>query len=183
MKQLRWIHIAAICSVFGVWACNGAGGESSSTSVQPPGVVSVAPLANESSASAVSVVSATFDKNMNPASAGSFAVYGSQTGKLSGTYAGDGTTSLSFDPAGNFKPGEEIEVTLTQSLTSTDGAGLDQPFVYRFLVETGGGTGVFLDVQTVFPRRMPLPWWPGIGMGTGIWTWRWPISAPIRSVF
>jgi len=76
-------------------------------------------------------------------------VYGSQTGKISGTYAGGGTTSLSFDPAGNFKPGEEIEVTLSQSLTSTSGAGLDQPYVYRFWVETGGGTGVFLDEQTV----------------------------------
>jgi hypothetical protein len=26
---------------------------------------------------------------------------------------------------------------------------LDQPYVYRFWVETGGGTGTFLDVQTV----------------------------------
>ena len=112
-------------------------------------MVSVFPPANESSASAVTVVSATFDKNMNAASAGSFTVYGSQTGKLSGTYTGGGTTSLSFDPAANFKPGEEIEVTLTQSLTSTGGAGLDPPYVYRFLVETGGGTGVFLDAQTV----------------------------------
>jgi len=117
--------------------------------VQPPIVVSVSPLANESAASAVNVVSVTFDKNMNSATTGSFRVYGSQTGKVSGTYAGGGTTSLSFDPAGNFKPGEEIEVTLTQSLTSTSGAGLDQPYVYRFWVETGGGTGVFLDEQTV----------------------------------
>ena len=132
LKQVRWIHIAAICSVFGVWACNGAGEESSSSTVQPPSVVSVSPLANESAASAVNVVSATFDKNMNSASTGSFTVYASQTGKISGTYAGGGTTSLSFDPTGNFKPGEKIEVTLTQSLTSTSGAGLDQPYVYRF---------------------------------------------------
>ena len=108
LKQLRWIHIAAICSVFGVWACSSGGDDSSSSPAQPPGVVSVFPPANESSASAVTVVSATFDTNMNAASAGSFTVYGSQTGKLSGTYTGGGTTVLSFDPAGNFKPGEEI---------------------------------------------------------------------------
>ena len=108
MKQLRWIRIAAICCVFGVWACGGSGEGSSSNSVQQPGVVSVLPPANESTANAVAVVSATFDKNMNSASAGSFTVYGSQTGKLSGTYAGGSTTSLSFDPAANFKPGEEI---------------------------------------------------------------------------
>ena len=90
-------------------------------------MVSVFPPANESAATAVTVVSATFDKNMNSASAGSFTVYGSQTGKLSGTYTGGGTTGLSFDPTANFKPGEEIEVSLTQSLTSTGSAGLDPP--------------------------------------------------------
>lgn len=112
-------------------------------------MVNVLPPADESTSDAVAVVSATFDKNMNSTSAGSFTVCGSQTGKFSGTYAGGGTTSLSFDPTANFKPGEEIEVTLTQSLSSMDGAGLNQPYIYRFLFETGGSTGVFLDSQTV----------------------------------
>jgi hypothetical protein len=112
-------------------------------------VVSVFPQPDDSAASAGDVVSSTFDKNMNPASAGSFTVQGSLTGKLSGTYTGGGTTTLSFDPAANFKLGEEIEVTLTQSLTSTGGAELDQSYVYRFVVETGGGTGIFVDSQTV----------------------------------
>lgn len=86
---------------------------------------------------------------MNSASADSFTVYGSQTGKLSGIYTGDGTTALSFQPAANFKPGEKVEVTLTQSLTSTGGAELNQPYVYRFWIEAGAGTGVFFDVQTI----------------------------------
>jgi len=149
LNHVWWIRIAAIYALFGVLACSGAGEESSSSPVQPPGLVSVFPPANESAASAVAAVSTTFDTNMNSGSSGSFTVYGSQTGKISGTYTGGGTTALSFDPAANFKPGEEIEVSLTQSLTSTGSVALDPPYVFRFWVETGGGTGVFIDAQTV----------------------------------
>jgi len=149
VSQLRWTHLAAIFFVFGVLACGGSGENSSDIPPQPPGVINVFPPPNESAASAVAEISATFDTNMNSASADSFTVYGSQTGKLSGIYTGGGTTALSFDPAANFKPGEKIEVTLTQSLTSTGGVGLNQPYVYRFWAEAGAGTGIFFDVQTI----------------------------------
>ena len=97
MNQLRWTHLAAIGFVFGVLACGGSGDNSSDIPSQAPTVVNVFPPPNESAASAVAEISATFDTNMNSASGDSFTVYGSQTGKLSGIYTGGGGTALSFD--------------------------------------------------------------------------------------
>jgi hypothetical protein len=82
---------------------------------------------------------------MDPAAPATFVVYGNLTGRLSGLYAGGGSQTLVFTPdlASDFKSGEAVEVILTGSLTSADGASLDPPIVYRFRAEALGGTGVF----------------------------------------
>ncbi len=152
MKRNGWGRVTTIVWVAAVLACGGTGGDSSSGSAPQPTVVSVSPAPDDSAASAVAVVSATFDANMGAASAATFVVYGSLTGKRSGTFSGGGTAPLSFDPSGNFKAGELVEVTLTQGLASTGGLALDPPYVFRFTVETGGGTGAFVDTQTIAGR-------------------------------
>jgi hypothetical protein len=88
---------------------------------------------------------------MNAANGNTFVVNGSQRGRLSGTYSGGGTATLSFDPDNDFKPGEEAEVTLTTGLTTTGGSTLDRPFTYRFrgAVTITGGNGTFTSVDTV----------------------------------
>jgi len=85
---------------------------------------------------------------MNTGSAGSFVVYGSQSGKLSGNYLGGGSQILAFDPDQNFKPGEQIEVILTGSLTATDSRSF-WPFVYRFRAESQPAAGPFSTNQTL----------------------------------
>jgi hypothetical protein len=94
-------------------------------------------------------ITATFDQKMDPADAGTFVVYGSLTAKLAGVYSGGGSDTLRFDPDAGFKIGEEIEVILTDLLTSTDGLSLEAPVVYRFRAETLGGSGIFTAADSV----------------------------------
>jgi hypothetical protein len=94
-------------------------------------------------------ITATFDEDMRPASNSTFVAYGSQTGKLAGTYSGGGSDTLRFDPDNRFKVGEKIEVILTDPLTSTQGQSLETPFVYRFRAEVLAGTGDFEPADTV----------------------------------
>ena len=86
---------------------------------------------------------------MDSGSANTFVVYGSQTGRLAGIYSGDGSNTLRFDSNNKFKIGEEIEVTLTIFLTSTDGVSLELPIVYRFRAETLNGNGSFKVRDTI----------------------------------
>jgi hypothetical protein len=124
--------MAALRSAFGVWACDGSGNGSAVSVIPQPAVTSVAPTANSSAVSRTDFISATFDQTMNSGSTGTFVVQGYQTGKLSCTYSGGGSAILSFDSANSFGAGEEIEVALTGSLSSTAGAGLQTPFAFRF---------------------------------------------------
>ena len=108
-----------------------------------PKLLSVDPAINDSSAAVGLNITVTFDKAMNAGSAASFVVYGSQSGKLSGTYMGGGSPSLAFVPDQGFQPGEQIEVILTGALTATDGRSF-WPFVYRFRAESQLQTGSFI---------------------------------------
>lgn len=78
-----------------------------------------------------------------------FVIYGNQTGILNGLYAGGGSQTLVFAPDNSFKIGEVLEVILSASLTSTDGASLDPPIVYHFWAKAQGGTGVFNPGETI----------------------------------
>ena len=66
---------------------------------------------------------------------------------------------MTFDPNNNFKPGEEVEVTLTAGLTATSGVFLASAFVYRFSAEVdGAGNANFVSTGTFavgnFPRSL-----------------------------
>jgi len=149
MRNPAWIIITALLSLCGVWGCSGAGGDSATNSTPGPAVTSVLPQANFNQVGLTDPVSASFDANMSAALPGTFVVHGYQTGRLTGTYSGGGSTTLNFVSADSFRVGEEIEVSLTGGLTSMVGDRLEAPFVYRFRVEASGGTGTFVGVQTV----------------------------------
>ncbi|NUQ35264.1 MAG: VCBS repeat-containing protein [Planctomycetaceae bacterium] len=80
---------------------------------------------------------ASFNVDMQAASVATFTVHGSKSGRISGTYSGALSRQLRFDAAAPFKPGEEIEVTLTTGLQSLDGVALRSAVVTRFRAMAG----------------------------------------------
>jgi hypothetical protein len=151
MNKNIMLKILILLSLFSLLACGGGSGDSPNggPTPNPPELTSVDPAPNDSSVLAGAIITATFDKNMNAGADSTFVVYGSQTGKLSGIYMGGGSNILSFDADIGFKAGEEIEVILTDLLTSTDGLFLESPFVYRFRAEAIVGTGDFTPADTI----------------------------------
>ncbi len=145
------IKILALLSLLSLLACGSGSGDipDGGATVNPPELQNVDPAANDSSVLVGTALTATFDKNMRSGSDSTFVVYGSQTGKLAGTYTGGGSDTLRFDPDNRFKIGEEIEVILTDSLTSTQGQSLEAPVVYRFRAEALAGTGDFTAADMV----------------------------------
>jgi len=145
------ISILYFISLIAFVACGGSGGDSKppQPAANPPNLTGVNPAANDNSVLLGNTVAATFDKTMNVGSAGTFVVYGNQTGKRTGAYIGGGSQTLVFNPNIAFKLGEIVEVILTDSLTSTDGTSLSSPFVYHFWAEALGGTGNFNLDDTV----------------------------------
>jgi hypothetical protein len=145
------LKIVVLLSLLSLLACgSGSGGSSDGGAAKnPPELEGVDPAANDSSVLAGAAITAAFDKDMRTGSDTTFAVYGSQTGKLAGTYTGGGSDTLRFDPDNRFQIGEMVEVILTGSLTSTQGESLESPVVYRFRAETLAGTGIFTAADTV----------------------------------
>jgi hypothetical protein len=167
MRAALWISIITLLALLSLAACNSASDNSNppgGAGSDPPELTAVNPAVNDNSVVMGSPVTATFDKEMNAASAGTFVVYGNQTGKLNGLYTGDGSVTLVFSRPGDaFKIGEEIEVILTGSLTATDGAPLNPPFVYRFRAEAIGGSGDF-EIDDGIVGQLGAR-----GMATGDW--------------
>jgi predicted nucleotidyltransferase len=164
MKRICWKNYIVALLTLGLASCGGGGGGGGSSGPEPPigpgstpEVTSLNPAANARAVPVGANIIVVFDQIMNTGDDSNFAVNGSLTGKLVGTYSGGGTTTLSFDPDNDFKSGEEVEVTLTTDLTSTGGASLDPAFVYRFRVavtETGSNAN-FVLADTVRVRDEP----------------------------
>jgi hypothetical protein len=150
---LKFLSII-LMSIWVLYSCGGGGSDNEFTGGPPqniPELTDVDPPANDSSVAVGSAITAFFDRNMEPATADSFVVYGSFTGKLDGDYFGGGSDTLQFKLlAGSaFKFGEEVEVILTDLLASTDGVFFEPPFVYRFRAEARGGSGDFTSAGSV----------------------------------
>ena len=114
-----------------------------------PEVTATIPVANEPATAVSTDVSADFTQSMNAADAASFIVRGSMTGERAGTYGGGGTSTLSFDAAVGFLPGERVTVTLTSGLTDMGGVPLNAPYTWEFVAATGEAAGVFAVEETV----------------------------------
>ena len=137
--------------------CDGGSGNGNHSST--PQIITLDPEANAIAVLLDSIIKGTFNQNMNSGDANTFVVHGNMSGKLPGTYSGGGTTALTFNPNNNFKPGEEVEVTLTAGLTATSGVFLASAFVYRFSAEVdGAGNANFVSTGTFavgnFPRSL-----------------------------
>ncbi len=148
MIRPQWIHSLALFSAIFLCACGSASNESSPPLDPTPEIIALLPDANETSAFLTDPILAVFDEMMAPADATSFVVHGAFTGRRIGTYSGGGTETLTFDPDTDFKVGEEIEVTLTEGLSSTAGRPA-VPFVYRFRAEVLSGSGSLTVVASV----------------------------------
>ncbi len=116
--------------------------------------------ANATHATALSAnLSATFSEAIasGTVSSSTFVVHGGFIGKHStggtasthkdGTYTGQGTTTLTFNPGLNFKAGELVQVTLTTGLQNSSAQALSSAKVYQFRAATSGGPVVFSNVS------------------------------------
>ncbi len=108
-----------------------------------PTVSSLSPTRHNPNAAPGANVTAGFSGNMATPAAGAFRVRSATRGTLPGTYSGGGTSQLSFDPTSNLLPGEEIEVSLTTALTSTQSVPLASAHVWRFRAATAQKTARF----------------------------------------
>ena len=109
---------------------------------------SSSPAANANSAATTTNVNATFNKTMKAATSSTFLVYGSMSGKRAGSYSGSNSTTLAFDAAKDFLPGEVVDVTLTAGLQSTGGDAMQPPRVYRLRTAAVKGPVVFNHVSS-----------------------------------
>ena len=128
----------------------------------PLKVVATTPTANNESAAVLGSLEAEFNYDMNAANAGNFVVHSLWRGKRSGSYGLTGK-KLSFTGFNNFKPGEELEFSLTEGLSSTGGKTLSRPYVFRFrkaVTKTGPNNGSFLAPTDVLA-------WGGKSMALG----------------
>ena len=113
---------------------------------------SSSPTVNANNIATTSNVSATFSQSMQAAASSTFIVHGSMTGKRAGSYSGASTTTLTFDPTNDFRPGEVVDVMLTAGLKGTAGDAFQKPKSYRFRAAATAGLAVFsnssVDVET-----------------------------------
>ena len=107
-------------------------------------VVALAPARNQLNAPRTSNVALTFSQplgNTSTTRAGLSVSSSLRGGRLVGQTTVGGST-LTFDPALDFMPGERISVSTTRGVRSS-GAVSARPHTYQFNAAVGGGTGVF----------------------------------------
>ncbi len=116
--------------------------------------------ANATHATAVSAnISSTFSQAITSGtvSSSTFVVHGGFIGQHStggtasthkdGTYTGQGTPTLTFNPGANFKAGELVSVTLTTGLQNGSAQALTAAKVYQFRAATSTGPAIFTNVS------------------------------------
>lgn len=120
---------------------------------QSADVVSVTPAINAQNVAATANITAVFDAVIAPinVSTATFRAWGSQTGMITGSYTGQGTNAITFNPATNFKPGEVITVTLTTAL------GLTASHTWRFTVTSAAVTPNFVS-RTPITNALTVPY-------------------------
>ncbi len=118
-----------------------------------PGLTSFIPNPNTMFASTGSSILTSFCDNMNVPTSSSLVINGSQTGRHSssnGVYSGAGS-SLFYAPSAAFKPGEEVEVSLTAGLTRVSDTLPLNPIVYRFRTATALEGAAGFTPKTDYP--------------------------------
>jgi hypothetical protein len=100
----------------------------------PLNFVSSTPATASNTIALDSDITLTFDSPIKPSTlnATNIVITGKNTGIISGTFSGGGTTSVVFNPTTYFKPGEVITVTLTSALKNTLDSPLSLPRTFSF---------------------------------------------------
>ena len=108
-------------------------------SALPLNIVSHTPSSNSQGVTASSDITLNFDTDVDGTTANSsnIVVRGEQTGILSGTFSGGGTTTITFNPDTDFKAGEIIHVTVTTGLMNTSSSPLTKSYSFAFGVVSG----------------------------------------------
>jgi hypothetical protein len=114
----------------------------SAISSAPFQVIATEPEPNALGVSKTALISATFDGSVDPStvSASTFPVWGAQTGRYAGAYSPPGSSSMQFDAAAPFKPGEVIVAAASSGIKDSGGSSLT-PYLWQFTVAVSGGTG------------------------------------------
>ncbi len=124
----------------------------------PPTVVSTNPARHSPAVPRTANVAVTFSRPVinNAATAVSLSVRSEQrNGLMGGTGAVSGST-ITFDPANNFRPGELLHAVVRGTRT-TDGAPLQVPYVYQFTAAAGAGPAVFGGGQNLIVSANTAP--------------------------
>ena len=117
-------------------------------------VTGIDPLANSHDAPVSADIVATFDQDINSATATSqtLAVHSMKRGRLVGAAATVSTAGgvVTFDPAADFFPGETVQITATSGIQSMT-ADPVVPSVWQFRAQNTSGSGQFVDSGQRFP--------------------------------
>ena len=109
------------------------------------------PLQNDMDIPGSSDVQAFFSTAVTAVDVNTFVVHGSLTGERSGSYYGQGSSFIGFDPTDDFMAGELVEARLADGtlfgMLSSKGTPI-RPYVWQFRAATGGGAGVFSAQST-----------------------------------
>ncbi|CAN5894771.1 hypothetical protein BH24BAC1_BH24BAC1_11440 [soil metagenome] len=112
-----------------------------------PVITALSPERNQLNVPRAASVAVSFDQTLSPATAGGLRVFSQQRGGLmSGSQGGAATVSgstLTFDPATDFRPGETIYTTLIRGVQGSNGASMVRPWVQQFTAAAGVGPGSF----------------------------------------
>jgi len=101
------------------------------------------PTPNSRSVLRTSNVAANFTVPMNSPTSAQFVVHGSMTGRRTGLITGGGTTTLTFNPVADFRPGERVHVSLTGAMSGTNTLPLSPDYGYEFFASAGAGPAEF----------------------------------------
>ncbi len=102
------------------------------------------------------VISATFNQaiSVSTVTTRTFAVRGRQTGVYTGSYS-ISSGGVSFDALPDYKPGEEVVVSLSDAIRGLDDSWL-LPHTWQFWAGVGGGTGIFTASGRTLGSTWPL---------------------------
>jgi len=118
-------------------------------------VVAAAPVGNRPNAPVSSDIALTFNNGVGNATANQARVFGEQAGgKKNGAYTVNGST-LSFNPATDFRPGELVQVSVPGTVLSSTGQAA-RPNVLQFTAAATGGTGSFTAAPAVTVGALPI---------------------------
>jgi hypothetical protein len=122
-----------------------------------PLISSMSPSRNQLNVARNTSVSLTFSEAMSAATASNSAirVYGSRTGKRSGSFGGAGTSVATFDATQAFKPGETVSVITTTAAQNAGGSALAQAQVYQFTVAGAIAPANFIANPTLTSGSTP----------------------------